>query len=121
MQESGHRLPKRLRVRKRGEFLAIRAARAQVRDGVLRIGFATRGDDGPARLGLAVGRRAGNAVARNRIKRVVRAAWREAPDLFPVGLNLVVAPTNPTRAARYGDVARSLRQLASRIRQRTGS
>lgn len=112
------RLPKRLRVRKRSEFLAVRAARAQVRDGVLRVGFARRDDDGPARLGLAVGRRAGNAVVRNRIKRVIRAAWREQPDLFPAGLDLVVVPTNPRRAARYGDVARSLRHLAARITDR---
>ena len=121
VSETGHRLPKCLRVRKRGEFLAIRAARMQVRDGVLRVGFGPRGDNGPARLGLAVGRRAGNAVARNRIKRVVRAAFRQQPGLFPDGIDLVVVPSHSGRAMRYDDVAASLRQLARRVRQRMGA
>lgn len=35
-------------------------------------------DDGPARLGLAVPRAVGSAVARNRVKRQLREAWGAA-------------------------------------------
>jgi ribonuclease P protein component len=42
-----------------------------------------------SRLGLSVGRRAGGAVQRNRIKRRIREAFRTASDL-PSGFDLVV-------------------------------
>ncbi|MAB91117.1 MAG: ribonuclease P protein component [Planctomycetes bacterium] len=113
-----HSLPKALRVRRRGEFIRIRVTGRQVRDGVLRIGYAPRDEHSPARLGLAVGRRLGNAVARNRIKRVIRSAWRQEPGLFPDGVDLVVIPLDPKRSKRTADVRRSLRSLAATIRKR---
>jgi ribonuclease P protein component len=45
---------------------------------------------GRSRLGLIVTRKVGNAVARNRIKRVCRECFRLAPDLIPDGVDLVV-------------------------------
>lgn len=46
--------------------------------------------DGPPRLGLAVSRRVGDAVARNRIKRSLRAAFDAVSDRAPVGCDYVV-------------------------------
>jgi len=45
---------------------------------------------GPSRMGLVVGRKVGNAVRRNRIKRVCRECFRLWPDLLPPGVDLVV-------------------------------
>jgi ribonuclease P protein component len=45
---------------------------------------------GPSRLGIVVTRKIGNAVQRNRIKRVCREAFRTWPDLVPDGIDLVV-------------------------------
>ena len=42
------------------------------------------------RLGLAVPRAAGNAVARNRIKRQLREVWRERLDRVPEGRDYVL-------------------------------
>jgi ribonuclease P protein component len=50
------------------------SGRRATRDGVTAI--VCPRDDGPVRLGLAVGRNAGNAVVRNRIRRRLRAAVR---------------------------------------------
>ncbi len=44
------------------------------------------------RLGLAVGRRHGDAVRRNRIKRVLREAFRLCRHQLPAGLDLACAP-----------------------------
>ena len=51
---------------------------------------APRPDSGPARLGLVVSRRVGNAVARNRVKRVCRECFRLRVVAIPEGIDLVV-------------------------------
>jgi ribonuclease P protein component len=54
--------------------------------------LAARPDDAPARLGITVTRKFGNAVARNRAKRVVRDVFRRSPDQLPAGIDVVVIP-----------------------------
>jgi len=51
-----------------------------------------REDDDPSepRLGLAVPRSTGNAVARNRIKRQLREVWRDRLESIPVGRDYVL-------------------------------
>lgn len=49
-------------------------------------------DDAPSRVGIIVGKRFGNAVRRNRVKRVFRELVRQLhPDLVP-GRGLLVFP-----------------------------
>ena len=48
-------------------------------------------DDGEPRLGLAVPRSVGSAVARNRVKRLLREAWRELLPSVPPGHDYVLA------------------------------
>ena len=52
-----------------------------------------RDDDADAepRLGLAVPRSVGSAVARNRVKRLLREAWRELLPSVPTGQDYVLA------------------------------
>jgi len=47
--------------------------------------------DGAPRLGLAVPRAVGSAVARNRVKRLLREAWRELLPTVPPGHDYVLA------------------------------
>jgi ribonuclease P protein component len=47
-------------------------------------------DDAP-RLGLAVPRSVGRAVVRNRVKRLLREAWRELLPTVPAGNDYVLA------------------------------
>ncbi len=44
------------------------------------------------RLGLIVGRKHGSAVVRNRLKRVMRAAFRLSQHELPAGFDLICTP-----------------------------
>ena len=48
-----------------------------------------RGDEGPARVGITVTKKVGNAVERNRIKRIVREVFRRERTRFPKGCDIV--------------------------------
>jgi ribonuclease P protein component len=52
--------------------------------------FEREEDPGEPRLGLAVPRAAGNAVARNRIKRQLRELWRTRLERIPAGRDYVL-------------------------------
>ncbi len=42
------------------------------------------------RLGITAGKKVGNAVCRNRAKRLIRHAYREAEIKLPVGIDMVI-------------------------------
>jgi len=98
----GLRFPRRMRLSRDLEYQAVYAAKARVFAGPL-IVFARPNDLGHPRLGLAVGRRVGNAVVRNRIKRRLREAFRLSADDLPAGYDLVirVRPHEPLPLAEY--------------------
>ncbi len=70
-----------------------------------------------ARLGLSVSRKkVKTAVARNRLKRLIREAFRLSRAELPVGLDLIVVPRHP--APCFADVRRSLPVLARLLERR---
>lgn len=87
---AGFRLPASRRIRKRPDFLRIQSGGRRITTPSYVLLVAARDDDAPARLGITATRKFGNAVERNRAKRVLREAFRLHPELFPKGADLVV-------------------------------
>ena len=88
---AGEKLPARARLRRKRDF--ERVFRGGWRTGTREIRFVIRANDlDHPRLGLAVGRRVGNAVARNRLKRRLREVFRRHRDACPAPLDVVVIP-----------------------------
>ncbi|MEO0531838.1 MAG: ribonuclease P protein component [Planctomycetota bacterium] len=107
--------PKRLRLLKGTDFDAVFKARTSVGDAVLVI-HARPNDLGHPRLGMAVSRKVGNAVRRNRWKRLLREVFRLAQHDLPA-LDLVVLPRlrdEPT----FDRLDGSLRSLARRAEKK---
>jgi ribonuclease P protein component len=117
------------RVRKRADFERTQrdARRVTTRHYVFLV-MARETPSGPARLGLVVTRKVGNAVVRNRIKRVCRECFRHWPTLLPDGVDLVLvarggAETLSPEEARleWGTVAELVRRRADEALARLAS
>jgi ribonuclease P protein component len=102
-----------MRLTRARQFDAVFAARVRVGAGPLVV-WGMPNDAGRPRMGLAISRRAGNAVVRNRIRRRLREAFRLLQhDLLPAGrgydLVIGVRRHEPKTSAQY---MQALRQAA---------
>ena len=111
----GAELPASCRLKSRADFARVFAARQVATDGVLRI-HACASETGAPRLGMSVSRKVGNAVVRNRHKRLLREAFRLLRCRLPP-LDFVVIPV--TRGEpQLAEYQASLLQVSQRIERR---
>jgi ribonuclease P protein component len=112
------RFPKSVRILKPQAFRTIQDHGVVCADGVLVIKV-TLASGQPTRLGLAIGRPVGNAVVRNRWKRLIREAFRQNRDQLPVGLQMVVRPKKGAEP-KFQAIGESLRKLGRLALRRIG-
>ena len=65
----------------------------------------------PRRLGITVTRKVGNAVERNRVKRLVREVFRRHKDAFPAHGEIVVVARTGAPGLAYDVVEREVLML----------
>ncbi|MBX3358375.1 MAG: ribonuclease P protein component [Phycisphaeraceae bacterium] len=114
-QASGRSLfRRRHRLTHAHEFQAVFDAKVRKVAGPLVV-FAKPNDLPHCRLGLSVGRVAGNAVSRNRIKRLVREAFRLDHTGWPGPFDVVVNVRANARAMPLEEVRAALSDLLSQL------
>jgi ribonuclease P protein component len=118
MTES-QRFPKTLHLRRNDDFQRVYGRKCKAADGVLLL-FADRNDLGVTRLGMSVSRKHGGAVQRNRLKRLLREAFRLSQRDLPQGLDLVAVPLAAEKASLPAYQS-SLRALSERLARRLRS
>ncbi|MFG0283494.1 MAG: ribonuclease P protein component [Phycisphaerales bacterium JB039] len=120
------RFDRRRRLAGRASFSAVYQARARKSRGPL-ILHSRPNELEHCRLGLSVGRRVGNAVTRNLIKRRLREAFRlheaDLPRPARGGYDIIlgVRPHKPLPMARYAELLAALADEAHLLWQRRAS
>ncbi|MEM1330722.1 MAG: ribonuclease P protein component [Planctomycetota bacterium] len=109
------------------DYRAVFNARLRKGRGPMTV-FARPNGLGYDRLGLSVGRKAGPATRRTRLKRLVRESFRLSRDRLPGGFDLIVnlRAHKPLPFERYRDLlvelcAAAAKEQARRDRKREGS
>lgn len=105
------------RVIKSGEFSRILKKGSCAADGTLVI-FAVPGSDNAiARLGVTIPKRTGNAVQRNRWKRLIRESFRTQQQAIPTGYDFIVRPKKGAQPV-WEQIRVSLPRLANKAVKR---
>ena len=112
----GFRLPRQARLRKTEEFQHVYRDGQRAGDGHLLV-FAAPNAFGRTRVGVSVSRKHGKAVRRNRLKRLLREAFRLSQHDLPAGLDLILIP-RLGGPARLRDYQKSLKRLAWKLARR---
>lgn len=108
----GSRITRNLEVRRAFDF-----GRSAASGPVVVFAF-DRADGRPARYALVVGRKWGDAVTRNRHRRLLRESFRTSRPQMPAGFDLVLLPRAPFADAAMAEVREALRGAAARAAKR---
>ena len=107
--DQGLRLPERLR--RQAEFNRVYKEGTSLA-GSLLVLFVLASSELSRKAGFVAGRKVGNAVARNRAKRLLREAYRHHKKSIPeTGYHLVFVARHGCDQAAYQDVVQELRRL----------
>jgi ribonuclease P protein component len=110
------RLSRERRIRRQADFDRVYQGNAYAADDVLVVSGCENQLE-TSRIGLSVSRKVGNAVVRNRWKRIVREAFRRNRQDMPSGIDLVVRPRKGARC-EFNAVETSLKRLTARVANR---
>ncbi|NOU94764.1 ribonuclease P protein component [Paenibacillus sp. LMG 31456] len=69
------------------------------------------------RLGISVSKKLGNAVVRNRIRRMVKEIVRLNAQRFPVGYDLILIARKPVVGMAYAEMEKSIFHVLKRANQ----
>ena len=119
--------PKKKRLVTNTQFKAVLDRKWRVSDELLTL-YMAENDCSHPRLGVSIGKSCGNAVVRNRIKRLLREAFRQSQKEIPAGFDyvLMISPQWTKKSAAgataslptFEQVKTSLLDLATTVGRR---
>lgn len=100
--------PRSRRITDSRRFKTILAGGLRAGEGMLVL-YAAKNDCGYARLGVSVGKSCGNAVVRNRLKRLLREAFRQSQDGIAAGFDYLII-ISPKRLNKGNDTSAGVKE-----------
>ncbi|MFS0673792.1 ribonuclease P protein component [Ornithinibacillus sp. 179-J 7C1 HS] len=109
-------MKKEYRVKDNNDFQTIFKRGKSFANRQLVIYYMKKKDQEHFRVGLSVGKKVGNAVLRNRIKRYLRQAFHELEKDIDSSLDIIIIARQPTKDMNFFEVKKSLTHLLSKER-----
>ena len=106
------------RIRKNTEFVSTMKGKRLSVDGLSL--FYTPNEKGNFRVGISVGKKLGNAVTRNRLRRRVRNCIMKTLQGHTLGFDLVFVARRELAAAEYGKILKTVETVLKRTALRNG-
>ena len=105
-------LPKSKRLVSNRQFETVIARKLRVSNGLLTL-YINENECGYPRLGLSVSKSCGDAVVRNRLKRLLREVFRQSQDQIPSGFDylLMISPHWAKKLDKSADNRKAVRLL----------
>ena len=105
------------RIKQRRDFRRVQGSgvRAHTRHFLLTL---ARSPHGPGRVGITITRKVGNAVERNRVKRVVREVFRRNREWFPPGVDVVFIAKRGAPSVDYETLREEVRRARRTLERR---
>lgn len=93
-----------LRLYKKGQFTTCKEAAAYYLPNRMNIN----------RFGITAGKKLGNAVTRNRAKRIIRSAYRQCESLLPAGYDIVIVAREGIKDKKSTDIEAFIKSRLSK-------
>jgi ribonuclease P protein component len=113
---TSQRFPKTARIRKRSEYLAIqgKGRKLQTENFVVFVAASPSRPVGDGRVGITVSKRVGQAVVRNRVKRILREVYRRRRGQFPPGMDIVFVAKRSAAGLDFACAEQEIERLCER-------
>ena len=103
-------MKKILTLKKNYEFKMVFSKGKWIRGKYIIIYF-LHNNSAPNRIGIAVSRKVGNSVIRNRLKRVIRECYRNYEKIIPFGYDLVILWKNSDNKITYNQLNEDMKKI----------
>ena len=105
--------PKTARLLRRRDFLAVQRRGVRIHGRYL-VAILSRSSAATFRLGITASKKVGNAVERNRVKRLLRENFRRRFRDWPDGYDMVLIARKSATTASFDDLGREISSLVGR-------
>ena len=109
--------PPEVRIRKRRRYLDVQNRGRRINTTHF-IVFVLPGETEHTRIGITVSKKVGKAHQRNRVKRLVREAFRLNRCRLPTGLDVVLVAKRGTFSIQYTEVESQLMRAVTELKSR---
>jgi ribonuclease P protein component len=105
-------LPHRCRLHLKRDFERLISGGTKLKENGIVLWYGLRHDHQPARFAVVVSKKLGPAVVRNRIKRLLREAFRLNRKNWATGVDIIVSPRDSSRFSNVHAAQDALKSLS---------